>query len=60
MKHLTAAELTQKAGEAVVVDGWLQTIRDQGSIVFLIIRNTEGIFQAVVLKSSSAYKDLIY
>lgn len=56
MKHLTAAELTQKAGEAVVVDGWLQTIRDQGSIVFLVIRNTEGIFQAVVLKSSGAYE----
>ncbi|OYX42175.1 aspartate--tRNA(Asn) ligase [Candidatus Saccharibacteria bacterium 32-49-12] len=56
MKHLTAAALTQKAGEAVVVDGWLQTIRDQGSIVFLIIRNTEGIFQAVVLKSSNAYE----
>lgn len=57
MKHLTAAELTQKAGEAVIVDGWLQTIRDQGSIVFLIIRNTEGIFQAVVLKSSGAYEE---
>lgn len=56
MKHLTAAELTQKAGEAVGVDGWLQTIRDQGSIIFLIIRNTEGIFQAVVLKSSGAYE----
>lgn len=56
MKHLTAAALTQKAGEAIVVDGWLQTIRDQGSIVFLIIRNTEGIFQAVVLKSSNAYE----
>lgn len=56
MKHLTAAELTQKAGEVVIVDGWLQTIRDQGSIVFLIIRNTEGIFQAVVLKSSDAYE----
>lgn len=56
MKHLTAAELTQKAGEAVVVDGWLQTVRDQGSILFLIIRNTEGIFQSVVLKSSDAYE----
>ncbi|TAH36708.1 aspartate--tRNA(Asn) ligase [Candidatus Saccharibacteria bacterium] len=56
MKHLTAAELTQKAGEAVVVDGWLQTVRDQGSIVFLIVRNSEGIFQAVVLKSSGAYE----
>ena len=56
MKQLPAAELTQKAGEAVVVDGWLQTVRDQGSILFLIIRNTEGIFQSVVLKSSDAYE----
>lgn len=56
MKHLTAAELTQKAGEVVIIDGWLQTIRDQGSIVFLIIRNTEGTFQAVVLKSSDSYE----
>jgi nondiscriminating aspartyl-tRNA synthetase len=56
MKHLSAVELAQKAGEVVVVDGWLQTIRDQGSIVFLILRNTEGVFQAVVLKSSTAYQ----
>lgn len=56
MKHLSATELTEKAGEAVVVDGWLQTIRDQGSIVFLIIRNNQGSFQTVVLKSSNAYE----
>jgi nondiscriminating aspartyl-tRNA synthetase len=56
MKHLTAAELVQKAGEVVVVNGWVQTIRDQGSIIFLVIRNNSGISQAVVLKSSSAYE----
>lgn len=56
MKHLSATELTEKAGEAVIVDGWLQTVRDQGSIVFLIIRNNQGSFQSVVLKSSPAYE----
>jgi nondiscriminating aspartyl-tRNA synthetase len=56
MKHLSPAELTAKAGEAVVLDGWLQTVRDQGSIIFLVIRNNQGIFQAVVLKSSNAYE----
>ncbi len=55
MKHLTAAELTQKAEETVTINGWLQTVRDQGSIVFLVIRNTQGAFQGVVLKKSSAY-----
>jgi aspartyl-tRNA synthetase len=55
MKHLSPTELTEKAGEAVILDGWLQTVRDQGGIVFLIIRNNQGSFQAVVLKGSGAY-----
>ena len=56
MKHLTFDELKELEGKEVAISGWVQTIRDQGSIKFLIIRNTAGLFQAVVFKSSEAFK----
>lgn len=56
MNHLSITQLKEREGQAVIMNGWLQAIRNQGSIVFLVIRNTEGIFQAVVLKDSSAYE----
>lgn len=55
MKHLTFDELKELEGKEVAISGWVQTIRDQGSIKFLIIRNTAGLFQAVVFKSSEAF-----
>lgn len=56
MTHLTLEQLRQKAGEKVTIKGWVQTVRDQASIMFLIVRNIEGTFQVVVTKDSAAYE----
>jgi aspartyl-tRNA synthetase len=56
MKHLSITELKEKAGQQVTIKGWLQTIREQSNITFLIVRNVEGVFQCVVLKDSAAYE----
>ena len=51
MERTYVKDLKNKIGEQVVVKGWVQTIRNQGSIKFLIIRDITGFIQAVALKS---------
>src|SRR3989344_1127266 len=41
-------------GEIVDLYGWVQTIRNQGSIKFLLIRDISGIIQAVIVKNQEA------
>ena len=48
----TYQRFKQKIGQETVIFGWVQTIRDQGSIKFLIIRDITGTIQAVVLKEN--------
>jgi nondiscriminating aspartyl-tRNA synthetase len=55
MKHLSVNELTAHIGKKTTLEGWVQTIRDQGSIIFVILRNEQGTFQGVVPKSSAAF-----
>ena len=50
MKRLLIEEAKKGIGRSVKVAGFIQTIRDQGSIKFLILRDISGIIQAVVLK----------
>src|SRR3989344_6492628 len=45
-------DLPQHVGESVIIAGFVQNIRNQGSIKFLIIRDVTGTAQSVVLKSS--------
>ena len=44
-------ETKNRVGEEVELFGWVQAIRDQGSIKFLIIRDITGLMQAVVTKA---------
>ena len=46
-------DLPKMAGESVTIAGFVQNIRNQGSIKFLIIRDVTGTVQCVVLKSSA-------
>lgn len=55
MEHLSISQLKEQAGKVTILKGWLQAIRDQGSIIFLVIRNNKGVFQTVVTKDSDAY-----
>ena len=47
------AETKNKVGESVEIFGWVQAIRDQGNIKFLILRDISGIIQAVVTKNNA-------
>lgn len=48
------ANLSEKIDEAVVVKGWVNTYRDQGKMAFLVLRDTTGMVQSVVLPKSPA------
>jgi len=52
MERTLIKDLKQKIGQEAVVFGWVQTIRDQGSIKFLVIRDITGTIQTVVLKEN--------
>lgn len=58
MKRIYISNLKEKIGKEVLVKGFVEAIRDQGSIKFLVIRDLSGTVQAVVLKNSSAFKEI--
>lgn len=58
MERTYIAQLHERLGEKVLVKGFIEAIRDQGSIKFLVIRDVTGSIQAVVLKSSPAFKEI--
>lgn len=51
MNRTRVIDTKDKVGQEVTIFGWVQTIRDQGSIKFLMIRDATGLMQAVVTKS---------
>lgn len=56
MKEISIKQLKEMSGQKVSIKAWVQTIRDQSKITFLVLRRKEGILQAVVLKGSAAYE----
>ncbi len=55
LKRLHTSEIASHTGETIKIAGFVQAIRNQGSIKFLIIRDIKGLIQVVILKSSSAF-----
>lgn len=53
MKRTLIQQLKNKLGKVVKIQGWVSTIRDQGGIKFLLVRDVNGAVQAVVTKSAS-------
>ncbi len=49
-------KLPEHIGQSVVLKGFVQAIRNQGGIKFLILRDVTGLVQLVVLKSSAAFE----
>src|SRR3989344_8505615 len=57
MKRTLAKETVDHVGESVTLQGWIDSRRDHGKIVFLDIRDRSGIVQTVVLRTEQA-KDI--
>lgn len=49
MKRTRIADLSSLVGQAVSVSAWVDVRRDQGKMVFLVLRDASGTVQAVVL-----------
>lgn len=54
MERTLIGDLQVKAGETVLVNGWVSVRRDQGKMVFFDIRDRSGTIQGVVLPKSEA------
>ncbi|MFH2004774.1 MAG: OB-fold nucleic acid binding domain-containing protein, partial [Bacteroidota bacterium] len=53
MERILIEKIKEKIGQQVKITGFVYTIRDQGSIKFLIIRDISGIIQVVITKASA-------
>ncbi|KKU85372.1 MAG: Aspartyl-tRNA synthetase [Parcubacteria group bacterium GW2011_GWA1_47_9] len=53
MERVHISEIKKYVGQQVKIAGFVQIIRDQGSIKFLIIRDISGIIQVVITKASA-------
>src|SRR5689334_21926144 len=49
MKRIVIEDLPEYVGEEVKIAGWVSVRRDQGKLVFFVIRDRSGKVQAVVL-----------
>ncbi|MFA6981920.1 MAG: aspartate--tRNA(Asn) ligase [Patescibacteria group bacterium] len=54
-KSLSISEVKKNVGEVVMICGFVQTIRDQGKIKFVMLRNGGELLQIVLLSSSPAF-----
>ena len=50
MTRTRIADLSEKVGEQVTIRGWVQVVRDQKRMQFLVIRDESGLAQVVVGK----------
>ena len=50
MRRIYASEIKKRVGEQVKIAGFVQAIRNQGGITFLIIRDISGVIQVVIKK----------
>jgi len=55
MERTHVNKLSEKIGEEVLVQGFVEAIRNQAKIKFLVIRDVTGTIQVVVLKDSPAF-----
>ena len=54
MERTQIGELSQAIGQRVKIQGWLQTLRDQKKMQFLVVRDASGSAQVVFEKNADA------
>jgi nondiscriminating aspartyl-tRNA synthetase len=59
MERTYIKDLKEKTGKEVLVVGFVQVIRDQGGIKFLLLRDVTGSVQIVVLKANKDVFDFV-
>lgn len=55
MKRIPIAQIKEHLGETITVAGFVETIRDQGKIIFLMLRDRSGTVQVVIPQASTAF-----
>lgn len=53
MERTPVSEVRHHDGEQIQVAGWVHTVRNQGGIKFLILRDLSGIIQCIVVKNDN-------
>ena len=53
MERTFIGNLRQTIGEKVTIQGWLQTLRDQKKMQFLILRDRTGLVQVAFWKANN-------
>ncbi len=59
MQRTYIKDLSGQVGKEVLVQAWIKTIRKQGGIQFVILRDITGITQAIVMKSQAELFELV-
>src|SRR5689334_10359664 len=49
-------DLGQRIGQDVTIAGWIDTVRDQGKLIFFEVRDRSGKIQAVIPSSNSSFE----
>lgn len=55
MQRTSVSKTISKIGKTVLLKGWVQTIREQKSIKFIILRDITGVVQLVISLSSTIF-----
>ena len=59
MDRTLISKLKGKIGEDVKINAWIETIRNQGSISFLLVRDISGKIQIVILKDNKEIFEIV-
>uniref|UniRef100_A0A7C4XMN9 Aspartate--tRNA(Asp/Asn) ligase n=1 Tax=candidate division WWE3 bacterium TaxID=2053526 RepID=A0A7C4XMN9_UNCKA len=59
MERTHIKQIKEKSGSTVCIKGFIHTVRDQGSIKFLILRDATGLCQVVITKGAKEVFDAV-